>query len=47
MNPVFVVIVIACAICLWAALNVFFDSIGKVLLDMWRDIKRSLNKKEE
>lgn len=47
MNPVFVVIVIICTACLWAALNVFFDLIGKILLDMWRDIKRSLNKKEE
>lgn len=47
MNPVFVVIVIICAICLWVAMNVFFELIGIVLLDIWRDIKRSLNKKEE
>lgn len=47
MNPVFVVIVVICAVCLWAAMNVFFELIGNVLLDMWRDIKRSLDKKEE
>ena len=47
MNPVFIVIVVICAVCLWAAMNVFFELIGNVLLDMCRDIKRSLNKKEE
>jgi len=46
MNPVFVFLVILFAIFLWGALSIFFPSIGGVLLDMWDDIKRSLEKKE-
>lgn len=46
MNPVFVFLVILFAIFLWGALSMFFHSIGDVLLDMWNDIKRSLDKKE-
>ena len=46
MNPVFVFLVILFAIFLWGALSMFFSSIGDVLLDMWNDIKRSLDKKE-
>lgn len=46
MNPVFVFLVILFAIFFWGALSMFFPSIGEVLLDMWNDIKRSLDKKE-
>ena len=46
MSPVFVFLVILFAIFLWGALNTFFPIIGDVLLDMWNDIKRSLDKKE-
>ncbi len=44
MNPIFIVIVIILALMLWAGLNIFFPTIGDVLLDMWEDIKRSINK---
>jgi len=47
MNPLFILIVIAITVCLWVVLNNFFDPIGRVLLDIWRDIKRNLNKEEE
>lgn len=47
MNPVFLLLVILGGTALWALLNIFFPIIGAILVDMYRDIKRNLNKKED
>ena len=47
MNPVFGILVALAAVALWAMLNIFFPFIGSVILDIYNDIKQSLNKKEE
>lgn len=46
MHPVFMLLVIIFAFLLWVALSMFFPKIGDVILDMYDDVKRSLEKKE-
>ena len=47
MNPVFWFLVLLGAVGLWACLNIIFSKVGEIVLDMFKDVKRSLKVKEE
>ena len=39
MNPVFIVLVVLCAVILWFSINSLFPVIGKIVCGLWEETK--------